>query len=338
MPRFTRRFVKFLIAAALLWSLVWFIAAQGTNFVIDKWLDARRAENWAASYTDLTTRGYPFRLDTTVTDLELSDPATQVALSSERLDLLSKFYMPHHRTASFSGPLLLASPKGTVIIEAEQLTSSMKMSLENGFPLTDSTTEITDAIISGSGWRMGLASGLVAMRANSIVTEENVFDQHVALNSLQLGDGMLTDLRQSGGLPTVIKSAVIDLQSRYDRPFDLRTLEERRPQPIWINLRKVALEWGELRFDIRGYLDVDQRGQPTGSLDLTLTQWRAALDLAVATGAIPMEYLTVAQQALELIAMASDDPNTLETRVTFEDGRIYLGPFPIGDAPDLRVP
>ncbi len=338
MPRFTRRLAKFLIAAALLWSLIWFIAAQGTDFVIDKWLDARRAENWAASYTDLKTRGYPYRLDTIVTDLELSDPATQVALSAQRVDLMSLIYNPTHRIASFSGPLLLASPKGTVMVEAERLISSMKMSLETGFPMTATTTEITDAIISGGGWRMGLASGLVAMRANPLATEENVFDQHIALNSLQLGEGMLTDLRQSGGLPTVIKSAVIDLQSRYDRPYDLRALEERRPQPIWLNLRKVALEWGELQLDIRGYLDVDQRGQPTGSLDLTLTQWRAALDLAVATGAIPMEYLTVAQQALELIAMASDDPNTLETRVTFEDGRIYLGPFPIGDAPDLRVP
>ena len=46
------------------------------------WLAERRAAGWVAEAEDVRVRGFPNRVDTVVTDLDLSDPAGGLVLAA----------------------------------------------------------------------------------------------------------------------------------------------------------------------------------------------------------------------------------------------------------------
>ncbi|MEO0894751.1 MAG: DUF2125 domain-containing protein [Pseudomonadota bacterium] len=86
-----------------------------------------------------------------------------------------------------------------------------------------------------------------------------------------------------------------------------------------------------------GTLSIDVEGTPEGRITLKATNWREIINLGEATGLLPEPFVPTVNRVLELMAGMSGPSHTIDTPLTFANGRVSLGPLPLGLAPKLRL-
>ena len=91
-----RILLAIVILAALGWSGWWFVQSTARDRAMTGWLDERRAAGWVAEAEDVRVRGFPNRVDTVVTGLDLSDPDAGWSWHADGLQVLSLSYKPNH--------------------------------------------------------------------------------------------------------------------------------------------------------------------------------------------------------------------------------------------------
>jgi hypothetical protein len=118
---------------------------------------------------------------------------------------------------------------------------------------------------------------------------------------------------------------------------DLRAWRERGGE---LAVDQLELTWAPVSLAGGGTLTLDDRLRLQGQLDVAVTGLGPALDQLAAAGRIERSAVTYAK--LAIAALGSRDQATGETRVdvplSFRDGRVYLGPVPLGRlAPVLQA-
>ena len=152
-----------------------------------------------------------------------------------------------------------------------------------------------------------------------------------------------TPTRSVSGPYTVLSSPnlryllgdIMHLEGTFDRVWDRRALEQRRPQPRALSLDVLDIHWGTLRLRAAGDLTVDDSGLPSGTLTVKAENWRELLKMAGQAGRLPRDALRGAERVLGMLAGLGGNPEDLETQVNIRDGWMALGPLPLGPAPRL---
>jgi hypothetical protein len=67
------------------------------------------------------------------------------------------------------------------------------------------------------------------------------------------------------------------------------------------------------------------------------TNWREMLGVAEAAGAIPPSVRSGLERGLGFLAQLSGPADTLDVPLSFRNGRVMLGPLPIGPAPRIVI-
>ncbi|MEM6374112.1 MAG: DUF2125 domain-containing protein [Pseudomonadota bacterium] len=123
----------------------------------------------------------------------------------------------------------------------------------------------------------------------------------------------------------------------FDRPWDRRALEDRRPQPTRIDVEAAEARWGDLRLRFAAALDVDDRGVPTGTVNLRADNWPVMLDLAQAAGFLDARARPQVEGVLARLAGLGGSPDALDVQLNFAAGLVAVGFIPVGPAPRLRL-
>jgi hypothetical protein len=84
-----------------------------------------------------------------------------------------------------------------------------------------------------------------------------------------------------------------------------------------------------------GELEVDASGIPEGDLSIRAENWRDMIDMAVNAGLLPERMRGTAEGLLDVVAGLSGDPEVIDAELGFSNGRMFLGPLPLGRAPRL---
>ncbi|MFO7771616.1 MAG: DUF2125 domain-containing protein, partial [Roseovarius gahaiensis] len=129
----------------------------------------------------------------------------------------------------------------------------------------------------------------------------------------------------------------VDMTVEFDKPWDRTAIEDARPQPRHIDIQLAEARWGQLELQMAGEMRVDSSGQATGEIMIKARNWRDILDLAVNAGAMPKGMADTVGDGLGLIAQMAGNPKTLDIPLGLRNGRVFLGPVPIGPAPSLRL-
>lgn len=329
------RLFGLLVAVALLWGGWWVIGARGMESGIRQWLEARRGENWQAEYADLAVRGFPNRFDTTITEVRLADPETGLAWRAPFFQILSLSYKPNHVIAVWPDQQLLATPSQKISISAEKMQASAVFQPDTSLAIDRATLVLQGfALRSDADWWAEVPAGQLAIRKTPART--NVYD--LAFEATEMRPS--SELRRMLGgadLAEVFQALRIEAQATFDRPWDLRAIEERRPQVTDIDLKMSEALWGDLHLQAAGQLTVDAAGMPEGDITLRATNWREMLQLGIESGALPKGLGDTLEGALELLAGLSGNKNTLDVKLSFGNGRVSLGPVPLGPAPRLVI-
>ena len=329
-----RILLAIVIAAALAWSGFWYWQANLRDRAVTHWLAERAADGWVAQAEDVRVTGFPNRVDTVVSRLDLSDPDEGWSWQAEEFRILALAYKPHHVIVALPGEQVVATPYQTVRAKADTLRGSVIFKPTPRLELDHSTFEIGNMNLTGDGgWQAVIGKAILATRQ---AADGTPFAHDVAFNgeNLVLPAG-LTEGFAKGVLPPEVGPVAVDLTLKFDRPWDRPALEGDNPVLEQVDVREISLTWGKLDLRGRGMLDVDAQGFAEGRLSLRAKNWEDMIELAVSAGALDSTLAGAMRSGLALLARISGDRDALEVPLDFEDGRTRLGPIVIGPAPQL---
>lgn len=324
-----KRLLILVVLAALAWSGYWFFGAWQLRQAQTQWFEDRRAEGWQAEYAELAVRGFPNRFDTTLTDVALADPGTGLAWEAPIFQFLRLSYRPNHLIAVWPDTQILATPERRLTIRSEDMRASLVLQPGGARALERATLAAETLQVQperGGAWALARLN-LAAAREPAL---EATYRLGLSLDGLAPPD-------PPERLPQTLDALRLDATVAFDAPWDASAIAERRPQPRRIELDTAEAVWGRLVLRAAGRLDVDARGLPEGRIDVRAENWRAILDLARDTGALPTGLADNLESGLGLVAQLSGNPETLDIPLDFADGRVRLGPIPLGPAPRLVI-
>jgi hypothetical protein len=328
------RFIKVLIALALMWSAYWYGAGYVLRQGLAKWAETQAERGWLAEVGVTETSGYPLRHVTMLHKPALADPATGTAWQADWLMLDSPAIWPGRQNLYFAPtPQRLSYFDQTVVVEAQELVA--RLHLQPGFALALDRMEVTS-----DSWqintRMGLVMSAASLELTMVQSEQpETYQFDINADGFTPGKRLRQLIGSASSLPANFEALKLDMAVQFDRVWDRKALEQRRPQPVAIDLKLAELHWGALRLMATGQLIVDNAGIPSGTITVKAENWREMLAMAQSAGAIPPQAVKPTERALKLLAGLSGNRNALDVQFDLADGFITLGPFPIGPAPRL---
>lgn len=330
------RLLKILVVLGLVWSTYWYGAGYVLRQGVTKWFAAQTERGWQADFSDIMTSGYPTRHIMTLQNPALADPATGAAWQADWLNMASPAIWPGRQTLTFPATTqLLSYFDQTVALRAEGMVADLH--LKPGRNLA-----VDRMALTSGPWQVDDATG-EALAADAIVLSMQSTDQaetyqfNVDAPQFVPGAALRRFVRPSAALPDSFETLELDMKVRFDRPWDRRALEDRRPQPVAIDLKLAQAKWGALALFAAGQVTVDGNGVPTGELSIKAENWRDMLTIAQGSGAVPEYAIGATERVLNLLSNMSGNPETLDVNLTLRNGMVTLGPFPLGPAPYIYL-
>jgi hypothetical protein len=303
---------------------------------VTDWLEDRRAEGWLVNHGDISVTGFPLEFRTTITALELADPETGWLWSVPELRLESAAVRPNRIRAVWPSEQVLASPLERLTIRSETMVSTLEIRPGTFFEIDLSRTLLRDLRVeSDAGWQAVLREGTLDLTRQE--GPQAAYDVAFAARDLMPPGPVGAALDPGRVLPATIESLTYRADMAFDRPWDLRAIAERRPQITALDLAELEAVWGGLVLRAAGALEVDADHLPEGALAVRAEAWREMVAMATRAGVIPAPMQATVEGVLEIVAGFSGDPEVIDAALRFADGRMFLGPLPIGPAPLLRL-
>jgi hypothetical protein len=332
-----RALLAIVILAVLGWTGFWFWQAGARERALEGWLAERQAAGWVAEAEDLRVTGFPNRVDAIVTGLDLADPEEGWSWRASELQILALSYKPHHVIAVLPGEQVVATPYETVRATSDLLRGSVIFRPSPRLELDHSTFEIEGMEITGDGgWTAEIGRAILATR-QAAGEGAPPFAHDVAFDAqrLRLPQAMMDRVGAGNVLPAEIGKVALDTTLAFDRPWDRAAIEGENPVLNEVVVRDLSLSWGRLDLRGRGTLAVDAEGFAEGRLEFRARNWREMLDVAEAAGVVDPTLAGAVRAGLDLIARLAGDGEAINVPLDFADGRMRLGPIPIGPAPRL---
>lgn len=331
-----RRLIVLVATAAILWSLWWIAGAFSMQAGLQAWLDARRAEGWVAEAERILVTGYPVDFVTSVDGLDLADPGTGLAWSAPGFRFVSRAWNPVNVAAVWPPVQAVATPQERIEVTSDRMEAALVLVPGPSLALSSASAEVAaGALASTLGWRARVAEARLTV--DRLAGEGNRYDILAEATGLEPAQPVLDLIDPRGSLPRDIAVLSVDATVGFDRPWDRRAVEDRRPQPVSLRLRRLKATWGRLDLEAAGALEIDAEGIATGEVQVRAVNWREMLALGQESGLIPPELAAPIEGGLGLLAGAIGNPDTLEVPLSFRDGRIALGPVPLGPAPRFTL-
>jgi len=318
------------VIAAALWSGLWFVASTSIRNGTESWFAEQAAQGITAEKSALVVQGFPSRVDVTVSDLVLADPAQGTGWQTPFLQVFSMSWKPWHLIAALPTGQVVTLPGQEIALDGEGMLASLE--LHPGISLAlDKTRFEAKALrlISTAGWSFGAEQVFAA-------TEEDPS----LVNTHRLGlklQGITPDpvIAGAAGLPARADLFHLDAYASFTAPID-RHAGQAKPRLSVLDLREARLDWGNLQITAGGRMAAGADGLAEGEIEVKITGWRQLLPLMVAMGRTTADQARVLERGLEVLAKAGGDPNVLNLTLRAAGGQMVLGPLPLGPAPRMN--
>lgn len=324
-----KRLMIGVILAGLFWGGWWFWAAHNQRATTQAWFDALARDGWQASYDDLSVRGFPNRLDTTMTGLTLGDPDGALVWQAPFFQVFQLVYNANHLIAAWPDDQSLTVNGTRYDIRDTGLRASLVQ--DGDGRLLRMNIEAQTLSIRSDAKALALAGFGAALHAIDGQPED--YQLTLGLHGLDRADTTPASLNDSS-----LDGLRVEARVTFDAPWTTNAVTGPRPQPIRIDLTQANFRLGDLSVTMTGTVNLDDSGAMTGTLTATAVNWRDLLALARDTGAISDRIAAQLEQRLTLFARRGGNGQTLDLPLTLSAGQMSLGPVPIGPAPRLRLP
>lgn len=330
-----RKLIYFVMLCSALYGGYWFVGAIALEAGLGRWLmDQGNGQNGVVvSFTKLTTRGFPNRFDTIITDLDLRDPSSSNGWSIPVMRIHALSYRPNHIIAAWPNSQQLTLAGETITIDSDEMKGSVVFRAETALSLERSSFVISNLVIDSNNWRAGLDSGSLATRQT--VAKGGFHDLAIKAKGITPTREASDLIDPERHLPAKIDALIIDATLGFDAPWNRFSFNNPPPRLTELNLKHLTLSWGSIDIRVSGILTVGDDGYPEGTLDITASDWPKMYRIALSAGLIDPDYAAAVESGLKALATTSGDSRTIETSLTFSDKEMFLGLLLLGSAPRL---
>lgn len=336
------RFLIILTAAfAVLYGGYWFVGSAAATRATTEVLTKLEDDGLSVAYDEVRTRGFPSRFDTTLTGIEIIDPARSIGWQAPFFQVFALSYNPTHVIAIWPDRQSFVLPRDTVTLVSERLRASVHTRTTPSLPLREAILEGSMfRVLSANGWEVDVAAVLASLR---VVTGGDVADHsyeaYAEATDITLPTVLLQALGGADVAPTMIERLRLDGRVGFDRALDRFAIGAGAgaggtlPKLTSLTLRDGLFRWGDMSITGIGDLSISAGGIPDGQLILTVTNWRQMIDLGITAGLLDPGFEPILTRAIAALAQGSD---RLEAPIRFQNGFMSLGPLPLGPAPRFR--
>lgn len=329
-----RILVGLLLGLFVLWGGWWFVASTAEHRAAVAFFAEQRAAGFTAEYSSLGVAGFPNRLDLTVNDVALGDPAAGITWRAPFAQLLALSYNPYHFIAALPHRQDIATRIGTFSVTSDRMEASLRMVPGLAFTL-DEIIAVTDrpGLTASTGWQMTAATMRLAARrvpGRPLAQQIGVEADHITPNPM-----LKTMLDPTGALPETLDQVYLDAEAGFDTAID-RHSATRPPHLTDLSIRDAHVTWGPMLLSATGKITVDAEGVPEGRITIRAKNWKGMVAVAVVLGLVRPELAPTAENMLAELAKGSTDPDVVDLPLEFQKGWMSLGPLPLGPAPRLR--
>lgn len=331
-----KRLIILGVVLAVLGGIGWGVGAMVTQTAATRWLEAQSARGWVAHADEVAVQGFPLRFRTVFDALQLADPETGLAVTTPALVLQQDIFRLDRIRADLPEQVVLASPEERLELTHAGITAALDVQPANRFALDRLEAVLTALDLqSNAGWQTTLASA--DLLATRIPEADMIYDVDLTATDMSPPEAWRTRLDPGNLLPETIETLLADTRITFDAPWDMDAIEVARPQIGQLRVDEVRAIWGDMLFRASGTLAVTPGGVPEGDLAVRAENWRAMVDLAHNAGLLPDRIRPTAEAMLEVLAGLNGSVENIDATLSFSNGRVFLGPLPLGPAPSLRL-
>ncbi|MGQ0563690.1 MAG: DUF2125 domain-containing protein [Gemmobacter sp.] len=325
-----RRLLGVVLALSALWGGYWFVGATVLERGVRDWLAAQAPQVQAAG---ADVAGFPNRFDLTLTDLAVGEGGPMV-WRAPFLQVFALSYKPWHLIAAFPpDQSLVMADGGELGLTADKLQASVVASPSRALTLDR-------IVVAGEGLALRLAMmpvvqvGELRLGTRRDPSRKDTHDIGLDLVGLR-PDPALNAASAGLRLPQGDATVHVEASIAFSAPVD-RFAGQTQPTPEVIEITAMQLVWGEIEIDGTGRLTPDENGFAAGQIDLTLSGWDQALDIAVSAGAMQPGIAATWAEFARRKAETSGQPGRASLPLVMKGGEVWLDFFSLGPAPRLR--
>jgi hypothetical protein len=316
-----------LVLAALGWSGAWFYASYRAQHEIEAWIarEATQGRTWSCG--ERTFGGFPFRFELMCTEPTVTFAGTDGwKASAQRAHAVAQVWDPGHIIAEFQGPGVI-----TQAATGRQLQGAWSLLQVSGVGSSGRVERMSLAVDNYALTEGGTA--LFAARHGEIHVRHHPGDDNPTLD---LAAGVLG---ATGTRGTGIGKAPVDAEL----DATITDVPQFRSMPMEDRLRGWQAAGGRAKLLLAkatagaavltasGDVGLDADGRPDGALTVNVAGAEALLKGLAASDLMPPVLAGVGS----IVGMAGT-PTEVDGRkasafnVRFRDGRVFLGPLPLG--------
>ncbi len=327
-------FVGVAVTAAILYAGLWFVAADNLRGNIERWAAERRAAGWHVAWEELSIDGFPFSLSAHMTMPRIAGP---------------------HAAWDWRGPTLAAAARPwnlnnpEIVFPGRHRISVVRNGVSREFTLT--AAEATGRIRFQDGRAAHIAVKLTqidVIAANGRKTTGDALSLQVAPNSPKPSLSIaLAGVVMPEGPHAVLGRNIGALEAEIELPGGpnlkpssrLRlsaALGDWRDAGGTVEIKRLHLDWGGMKFDGDGTLALDSDLQPVGAMKARIQGYRDLVDGLVRARQIKERDADMAKFVLNMVARATPGgENTVTVPVTVQDRRLFIGPAGLMNLPRI---
>ncbi|MDO7556425.1 MAG: DUF2125 domain-containing protein [Loktanella sp.] len=327
------RKLTFIVAIlAALYAGYWFIGSSAVEKGVTGQIAKMNEAGWDITYSDLGTKGFPSRFDTSATDLSVTTPEAGFTWNVPFVQANALSYRPNSVIAVFPNQQEIIVNGQPIVVNSDGLRANLAVAAGTDLELSNLTAEVGEMSLElPSGPLTSISSGLFALRP---AIAPLTYDAYLTLDNLDLPPALRALLDPRGTLPETLSQTVIDAQITLDEKLDRHALASKQlPLVDKVELNSAAMTWGALELRGTGEITIDLGGVPTGQITLSATNWQQMFDIALKIGALDAQVGRTLRNAGLLLSGGSND---ISIPLSFKGGNMFIGPIPAGAAPRFR--
>lgn len=325
-----KRAAVVLCAASLSWGGYWVALAYLARQSADLAAQAIAQEGIPAEFSRAQIAGFPNKIALTLADLAVGEGGA-ILWSTQAAKIEADATRPNRLFLDLSQPHRLAGDFGALTLDTAQAGLMVLFAPSWNLPVADVQFAAQDMRLTGRDMP-DLALAAIAARITDRGSMEPVYDATIDVDQLDMTGVMATWPQAYQVIQRISFAGDLVL----DRPWDRRILLDGYPNLRGIDLRELRLEVGTSALLASGQLVVEANGLLSGTLSVSVDQWRPLLALARDQGFVEPGLEAFLQAALDGLAMADGNPDTIAVPFVLREGLVSFGALTLGMVPAAR--
>lgn len=337
-----RKLMVLIVLLTAIWSGYWVVGSNAIRQGAEDFFANAAAQGLVAEKTAVTVQGFPNRFDLQVDGLRLVDPDTGTAWEAPFVQVFAMTWKPWHIIAALPPTQQVTLPDQKLSVSSDGVRASVRAKPATDLPLAAVIVEGNSlTAVSSAGWTVGLGRSVASISADEEVSNAgdapNAYVLALDVADLTPDPKAIEKIVAEAGLPPTVAVIKVLATATLSAPLD-RFAGDTNPRLTALDLSDSLITWGDLSVVAKGVITPDDQGYASGRIEIAVTNYQRLVPALVAAGAIKPEISQTVGNMLDAMAKESGDPNLLQLPLILQDGRVSLGPLPLGDAPLLLPP